>query len=208
MKYTFLYAFGKFLTPLLRILMPIHISHAENLPKEGPVVVCCNHAAYKDPIMVSLACHRQVRYMAKAELFQNKLIGKLLKGFGAFPIHRGQGDSDALKVAREILKKGEVLGIFIEGTRSRTGKLGKPKPGAVMLAYETNSPVLPVCITAKDGKQPRLLHRANISFGELIPPEGLGIREPTAMDYRRASRLVMDKIQELRDQDEAWFHRK
>lgn len=188
--------------------MPIRISCAENLPKTGRVVVCCNHAAYKDPILLSLACSRQIRYMAKAELFRNKLVGKILKGFGAFPIHRGQGDSDALEVAKEILRNDEVLGIFIEGTRSRTGKLGKPKPGAVALAYETGSPVLPVCITTKDGKIPRLLHRANISFGELIQPEELGIREATAMDYRRASRMVMEKIQELRDKDEAFFQKK
>ncbi len=208
MKYTLFYGFGKLLTPILRLLMPIHISHADNLPKEGPVVLCCNHSAYKDPIMVSLVCSRQVRYMAKAELFQNRLIGAILKGFGAFPIHRGQGDTDAIDVARKILENGEVLGIFIEGTRSRTGKLGRPKPGAVMLAYETNSPVLPICITTKNGKPPRLLHRANISFGEVIQPEDLGIEEPTSMDYRRASRMVMEKIQQLRDRDEAFFDHK
>lgn len=103
--------------------------------------------------------------------------------------------------ARKLLENEEVVGIFIEGTRSRTGELLKPKTGAVMLAHETQSPILPMCITARDGKVPTMFSRLAISCGELIMPEELGIEKDNAASYRKAARLVMSKISALRERD-------
>lgn len=201
MKYTPLYTFGKSIAPLLRIFFRFQANHTEYLPKEGPVVICCNHTSMKDPLYLSLAMKRQVFYMAKAELFENKFVSKIITALGAFPVHRGQGDSGAMDISHQILRQGKVLGIFIEGTRSKDGSLGKPKSGAVMLAHMAHAPVLPVCITAKDGKLPKLFHKVMVSCGELISPEELGITEGTPSEYRQASRLVMGRIQEMRAQD-------
>ena len=205
MKYTPLYAFGKAVSPLLKILMPFHANNIEYMPKDGPVVVCCNHISMKDPVLIALALKRQVFYMAKAELFKNKFVSLIIRALGAFPVHRGQGDSGAMDTSRQILNDGKMLGIFIEGTRSKDGSLGKPKSGAVMLAHAANAPILPMCITAKDGKIPRLFHRAVVSCGEPIQPEELGIASDSPMEYRKASRLVMEKIQEMRNRDLEYF---
>lgn len=129
--------------------MPMKVHNKENLPKEGRVVICCNHTSMKDPILISLAHNRMVRYMAKAELFQNKFVSFVISNLGAFPVQRGRGDTGALDVAKSILEKEGVLGIFIEGTRSKDGKLGQPKPGAVMLAYEAMLQFFPCALPQK-----------------------------------------------------------
>ena len=201
MKYTPLYSFGKTISFFLNFLMPHQDHDCENLPEQGRVVVCCNHVSMKDPVILALAHKRQLFYMAKAELFENKLFAKMITSLGAFPVQRGTGDSEALETAKKLLEEEKVLGIFIEGTREKEGKLLKPKSGAVILAYENNAPILPMCITAKDGKAPRLFHRTIVSCGKLIYPEELGIAEGSAMEYRRASRLVMSRISELRERD-------
>ena len=158
------------------------------MPKSGRVVICCNHVTMRDPILVAAVHKRQVYYMAKAELFENKFVAKIISSLGAFPVHRGQGgDVDAMASARKLLENEEVVGIFIEGTRSRTGELLKPKTGAVMLAHETQSPILPMCITARDGTSPM--------------PEELGIEKDNAASYRKAARMVMSKISALRERD-------
>lgn len=205
MKYTPLYAFGRFLSPLLKIFMPFHANNTEYMPKDGPVVVCCNHVSMKDPILIALALRRQVFYMAKAELFENKFVAMIICALGAFPVHRGQGDSGAMDTSRQILRDGKMLGIFIEGTRSKDGSLGKPKSGAVMLAHAANAPILPMCITAKGEKPPRVFHRVVVSCGKPIQPEELGIESDSPMEFRKASRLVMERIQEMRNRDLEYF---
>ncbi len=114
--------------------------------------------------------------MAKAELFQFKPFGFILKKLGAFPVQRGKGDVEAIDAAAELLHEECAIGDIIEGTRSKDGELGKPKAGAVMLAYQNQAPILPVCITPVGSKKPRLFHRTIISIGELIPCEQLGIQ--------------------------------
>ncbi|WP_411654992.1 lysophospholipid acyltransferase family protein [Anaeromassilibacillus sp. SJQ-1] len=152
---------------------------------------------------VRLSCsqRRQIYYMAKAELFQFKPFGFILKKLGAFPVQRGKGDVEAIDTAAELLRDDCAVGVFIEGTRSKNGEFGKPKAGAAMLAYNNHAPILPVCITPIGSKRPRLFHRAVVSFGELIPFEELGIHEGSGVEFRNASRLVMDKIRALRERD-------
>ena len=102
MKHAPLYRFGKAVVPpLFRIGNPILVSGAEKMPPEGRVVICCNHVTMKDPIFVSSVHKRQINYMAKAELFENKMLAGLFRSLGAFPVHRGQGDADAMASARK-----------------------------------------------------------------------------------------------------------
>lgn len=202
MKYTPLYGVGRVIVPpLFRITNPLVFNNADKMPSKGRVVVCCNHVTMRDPIFVSSAFRRQIYYMAKAELFENKFVGGVISSLGAFPVHRGQGDQDAMASARALLEKEQAVGIFIEGTRSRTGQLLKPKTGAVMLAHQTNSPILPMCITAPEGKVPSAFHKLMVSCGDLIYPEELGIEENSISSYRKAARLVMSRIAEMRERD-------
>lgn len=155
--------------------------------------------------MLALDTKRQIFYMAKSELFENKFVGSLITALGAFSVDRGVGDSNALDRCGEILEQDGAVGIFIEGTRSLDGKLGKPKSGAVMLAHQHQAPILPVCMTTKTGIAAKPFNKTIISYGELIQPDELGIVEGTGSEYRKASRMVMQRIAEMRERDEKAF---
>ena len=206
MKKTPFYAFSQFVgTWLYKRLYPHLTIGKENFPKEGKVVVCSNHISNNDPLFISFDTRRQPFYMAKIELFQNKFVGMILRALGAFAVERGSGGSDAMDRCKEILDQDGVVAIFIEGTRSLDGNLGKPKSGAVMIAHQNHAPILPVCITTPHGKPTKLFEKSIVSYGKLIQPEELGIIEGTGVEFRKASRLVMSRIAEQRERDQQYF---
>ncbi|WP_444645341.1 lysophospholipid acyltransferase family protein [Caproiciproducens sp. R1] len=202
MKRTPLYNFGKiFVQGFLKYFIPYRVNNRENMPECGRVVVCCNHLSLSDPVRLAFTQQRQIFFMSKAELFENKALGLLLSSLGAFPVQRGRGDKTAINRAGELLENEQALGVFIEGTRSKTGEFLQPKAGAVMLAHKYNAPILPCCITAKDGGLPKMFHKCMVSYGKLIQPDELGIENGSGSEYRSASRFVMEKIAELRERD-------
>jgi 1-acyl-sn-glycerol-3-phosphate acyltransferase len=202
MKRTPIYNFAKVVVPpIFKVVIPYKLNNKEKMPDTGRVIICSNHVTMKDPVLLALCFKRQVYYMAKAELFKNKFVSFIIRGLGAFPVVRGAGDTAAMDTAKNILESEKVLGIFLEGTRSKDGSFGKPHSGAVLLAHQNNAPILPMCITAKGGKIPHSFHKVVISCGDLIMPEELGIETGSGSEYRKASRLVMDKIAELRERD-------
>lgn len=199
-KTMWLYAFGRFLLRLFYWpVYRIRVVGRENVPAEGPVLLCSNHVAMKDPIMLGVVQKRQVFYMAKEELFRNPFIGGLLRKLGAFPVKRGTGGTDALQEACDLLEENAVVGVFIEGHRSKTGELLKPKTGAALLRYRTKASIVPVCITAGDGKLPAPFKTTMISFGKPIPEEILMMEDDSSMQLRRTSRVIMGEIAALRD---------
>ena len=105
---------------------------------------------------------------------------------------------DAIDHGGEILKRGDPMGIFIEGTRSKDGNFGQPKAGVVMISHANQAPILPICITPVGSPLPRMFHKVIVSYGKLIQPEELGIETGTGKEYRDACRMVMSKIQEMR----------
>ena len=198
---TWLYLVGQIiLWWYFHLVFRMKVVGAENVPEEGPVLLCSNHLAKRDPVLLGLTQKRQVFYMAKEELFRNKFLGALFRKLGAFPVKRGTGGEDALENAYELLGENAVVGVFIEGHRSKTGELLKPKTGAALLAYKTQAPVVPVCITAGDGKIPGMFKRTLIRFGKPIPAQELGLTEGTSMHLRRASRIIMGEIAKLREE--------
>jgi glycerol-3-phosphate dehydrogenase (NAD(P)+) len=118
----------------------------EHIPSEGPVIVAANHRSFLDPFVIGTMARRPMYYVAKKELFRNRLQSWILSALGAFPIDRGSGDRDAMATARELLERGECVLIFPEGTRVRPGPLGRPKRGVGRLALETGAPVVPVAV--------------------------------------------------------------
>ncbi len=194
-----LYAVGQFLLTLFYYpVFRMRVRGRENIPRGGPVLLCCNHAAKRDPVMLGVSVTRQVFYMAKEELFQGRFLGGLLRRLGAFPVLRGSGGADALQEAVGLLDQDAMVGVFIEGTRSKTGKLGRPKTGAALLAWRTKAPVVPVCITSEDGRPPRMFKRTVVEFGRPIPFEELGMPDDSSMQLRKASRKIMAQIAALR----------
>lgn len=200
-KKTWLYLVGQIiLWWYFHLVFRMKVEGAENVPKEGPVLLCSNHLAKRDPVLLGLCQKRQVFYMAKEELFQSKFLGGMFRMLGAFPVKRGTGGSDALEDAYALLKQNAVVGVFIEGQRSKDGLLRKPKTGAALLAYETKAPVVPVCITAGDGKQPGMFKRTLIRFGKPISAGELNIQDDSSLQLRRASRTIMAQIALLREE--------
>lgn len=163
------YAVVKFIgTFLFKIFLRLEVEGQENIPKDGPFVLCCNHISLLDPPVVGAACTRKLHWMAKEELFV-PVLGTIYKWLGAFPVKRGTADRTAITHGINILKNKEVLAIFPEGTRSKTGALGKAAPGALMMAGRVKATILPTCVIGTDVKrQGKLWPKVKVKFGKPI----------------------------------------
>ncbi len=134
---------------LCRILLRWSVYGTERVPSEGPLLLVANHVHLADPLLLVLAFPRKVSFMAKEELFRYPYIGRLLRDAGMLPVARAgelQQKRDVMRQAENSLCRGQVLGLFPEGRRSRSGILLQGKPGAAMLASHTGAPMIPVVI--------------------------------------------------------------
>ena len=196
-----IYVVGRILViPIFKLLFFFFFNGKKNLPKKGPYIVCSNHLSNYDPVFLALTQKRQIYYMAKAELFKNRFFSWLIRKLGAFPVERGAGDGKAINEAEQVVNDGRLLGIFIEGTRSKTGEFLRPKSGAAIIAQQMNVPVIPVCITPKN-KKVKVFQKVTISWGKPMSVEELGLKNGGGEEYRRASRMIMDEIKKLREND-------
>ena len=135
-----------FVQPFFTIYFRLSRIGREHIPAEGPVLFVSNHRSFIDPFVIGLMSRRPIYYVAKKELFTQRLTAWFLNSLGAFPIDRGAADEDAMATAREILERGDPVLIFPEGTRVRPGALGTPKRGVGRLALETGAPVIPLAM--------------------------------------------------------------
>ncbi len=196
-----LYFVGRILLmPIYKLLFFLRVNGKENLPKEGAYIICSNHLSNHDPVLLGVALRRQLFFMAKAELFRNPFLAKLIRALGAFPVERGAGDGKAINEAEQVVREGKLLGIFIEGTRSKTGEFLRPKSGAAIIAQQMQVPVIPVCITPKN-KQVKVFQKVTISIGTPMTPQELGLTNGGGAEYRNASRKMMAEIQKMREHD-------
>lgn len=205
MKRSGLYHFAQVvLPPIFKLFYRYQIIGKENIPETGGLLLCANHTSYKDPVLLGLIQKRPVRFMAKKELFRNRFLSWLIRTLGAFPVERSGGVS-AIRNGIDIVKKGGVLGIFIEGTRSKTGELRNPKPGVILLATEGEAPIVPVDIIGEDGKPPRVFRRCVIRVGTPIVHGDLPMEDGSSAAMRKSSRVVMEAIKALRAQTMAVY---
>ena len=196
--------FGRFLLwffkPLAWLLFPFKTIGRENIPDtpgQPPLILCCNHISEIDPVFLEMCQKRHVFFMAKEEIFRNRLSSWFFgKQLGAFPVKRGAGDTAALDTARAIVGDGRLLGIFPEGTRSRDGQLGRAKSGAALIAAQTGASILPAAIITKNQKV-KPFRRSRIVFGQPLTLEELHLDHPDHPDLRFASRLIMEKIGDM-----------
>ncbi len=153
---------------IFKILFRFEIIGKENIPKKGPLIVASNHASLLDPPLVGTASTRKVCFMAKEELFV-PVLGELYRSLGAFPVKRGASDRTAIKWALQLLKTDNVLGIFPEGTRSKTGKLGHAGSGTLGIAGKFRVPIIPTAIIGSNLKlQKSLWPKIKVVFGKPI----------------------------------------
>ncbi|MBE6789148.1 MAG: 1-acyl-sn-glycerol-3-phosphate acyltransferase [Ruminococcaceae bacterium] len=194
MLYTVLRAIVK---PIVYLLFNIKFAGLENIRDKGGFVLCSNHRTLLDPVFILVGIKkRKLRFMAKQELFKNKLLAAFFKSVGAFPVNRGKGDMVAVKKAEEIVERNHILLIFPEGTRSKTGRLLRFKSGAAHIASDAGADIVPAAI-CYDG---RLAFRKKITvcFGQPIKHEDIKLGENTRIeDSRKVSLLVKEKVAEL-----------
>ncbi len=188
----------------LKIFYPYDVENGYSLPADQGVIVCSNHISNIDPVLINVTQNRLLHFMAKKELFKNKLFGAVIRGCGAFPVDRGHDGGKAVGTAEELLNNENCLGIFIEGTRSKTGEFGKPRSGALRIAFATKKPIVPCCITGKDIFL-KPFKKIKITYGEPLTCDDLGLVEGSMREYRIAGEIVMKKIAELREKQQAQF---
>jgi 1-acyl-sn-glycerol-3-phosphate acyltransferase len=158
--------------PMLHTYFRGLIHGMENIPAEDPLIIVSNHASNYDPPIISNCVRRPVAYMAKEELFQIPIFKKTIELCGAYPVNRGSPDRQAIRSAMKFLDEGWAVGLFLEGTRTPTGRITNPKRGAALIAAKAKVPLLPVCLWGtqeieKNGIIPRPVP-ITIRIGKLI----------------------------------------
>lgn len=185
---TWLFAF-----PLLKILTGIEIHGS--IPKKGPCIVACNHVSFLDPPVVGITTCREIYFLAKTGLFNvSKFFKWLIKSYNAIPISGIQG----LRTAITLLKKGNAMVIFPEGTRSRKGYVLPFNPGVSYLSINLGVPVIPAYISNSDKKFISLVLRINqlkISFGTPVYPVGY---KRDRKDFDRFGAKIKEELLKLR----------
>jgi 1-acyl-sn-glycerol-3-phosphate acyltransferase len=188
-----------------RLVWRLEVQGASNVPLEGGVIIAPNHLSVLDPPLIGCACPRELRYLAKAELFRNRLFARFICRLGAFPVERGTADVGAIKTALQFLKDGRAVIIFIEGTRGTGEHLLPPTPGVTLLARQSGAPVVPTAIVGSEQAWPKgskLPRRAQVkvAFGEPVRYQEVfgGRTDRAARDA--FSELIMERIEALTHQ--------
>ena len=184
----------------VRWLYRVRVTDGEKMPESGGCIVCANHTSLRDVFVLAASMHRQPRYMAKKELFRIPVLSQLIRALGAFPVDRGSADVGALKKAMAMIKGGEAVTIFPQGTRHPgvDPRTTEPKNGVGMIAYHTKAPVVPVYIKTKK-RHVLPFRRTEIICGDPISYEELGFESGGREEYARASAVIFEKICELSD---------
>ena len=189
------YTFARGLVKIYyKFMFRMDIQGEEHIPKEGGVVLCCNHMSNLDPTTMAAFVKRPVRYIAKKELFEKRWSAKLLSSLGAFPVDRHTTDMKALKTAIKLLKNGEALGIFAEGTRVKEGEAKAAKAGVALFALKGEAPIVPICISSKY-KFRSIVH---IRYGEPIYLDEYKGQKVTTEMMEEITEKVMEKVREMR----------
>jgi 1-acyl-sn-glycerol-3-phosphate acyltransferase len=185
------------LTPYLLFIYRARCIDSGYLPAEGPVIVAPNHFSFLDHFFVAVFLRRKVHFMAKSQLFTRPLQFIYTHG-GVFPVRRGHGDQEAFKTAHTILGRGDMVVMYAEAGRSRSGELGKPRHGIGRLALESGAPVVPTAIagTERARNWKRLqFPKVTIQFGEPLKFER--VEEPTKDEAQAASEAIFARIRDL-----------
>ncbi|MEW8971736.1 lysophospholipid acyltransferase family protein [Mesobacillus jeotgali] len=174
------------LSPIYRI----EVIGKENMPADGGVLLCANHIDNLDPPVVGITAPRPVHFMAKEELFSVPLLGKIVPHLNAFPVKRGMSDREALRKGLGILKDGKVLGLFPEGTRSKTGEMGKGLAGAGFFALRSEAHVVPCAIIGPY----KAFKKLKVVYGKPIDMESIKEKK---LNAEQTTDLIMSEIQAL-----------
>jgi len=187
------------LTPYLLIVHRARAIDAQNIPPAGPVIVAPNHFSFLDHFFIAVYLRRKVHFMAKSQLFKRPMQFIYTHG-GVFPVRRGYADEEAFTTAHSLFDRGDLVLMYPEGGRSRTGELGTPKRGLGRLALESGAPVVPTAIvgTQKARNWKRLnFPKVTVLYGE--PVRFDKVENPTREQQMAAAQLIFDRVKALHD---------
>ena len=186
--------FGRpFFGGLVRTFAPLRAYGRERVPLHGPVVLCFNHFSWLDPWALGSVVPRTVYYVAKQEAHDNPLIGPFIRFFGTSPIRRGESDREAIRAMKEVVRRGDTLGMFPEGTRQKS-EPGQVLSGAALIAVQEKVPV--VCGAIEGSQRWKLgnFEPVSIAFGE---PFDLSGHPRNSKGYRAASQEIQAELRRL-----------
>ena len=180
--------------PVVQVFTRLRVYGKERVPKDGGVVIACNHFSWIDPPALGAACPRTMYYMAKIEAHRVPGLGQLIRAFGTFSVRRGESDREAVRTMRQVVSEGKALGMFVEGTRQRSGVPGEIQPGAAMVALQESVPILPVAVHGSQTWKPGNFHPVSVVWGEPMTFDGL---PKGGRGYREASVELQGEIRRL-----------
>ena len=182
------------------VVIPISLGMAptagyglERVPLEGGGVVAANHFSGIDHPLIGAFCPRPVYFLAKAELFEIPVVSDLLTWIGVFPVRRGEGDREALRLARRHVAEGKLVGVHVEGTRQRFGHPGPVQTGGLMIALQEHAPIIP-CAVDTFGWSPKNRRRCAVVWGD---PLDLSELPRNRAGYGRAAEVVREELVRL-----------
>jgi len=195
--------------PIARRLWQFDLQGFDRLPVEGPAILCPNHVSFLDSAFVMLTVGRRISFVGKAEYMDSWKTKVLFPAMGMIPIDRSGGEKSqaALEAAEAVLRRGELFGIFPEGTRSRDGYLYKGRTGAARLALKIGCPLFPVGVIGTreiqppDAKLPHLRQPVTIKIGRPIDVERYRRRGADHLALRQITDELMFEIRELTGQE-------
>jgi 1-acyl-sn-glycerol-3-phosphate acyltransferase len=185
------------LTPYLLLLYRARCIDLRKVPADGPAIIAPNHFSFLDHFFVAVYLRRKVHFMAKSQLFKPPMQFIFTHG-GVFPVRRGHHDDEAFTTAHAVLARGDIVVMYAEAGRSRTGELGKPRHGLGRLALESGAPVVPAAIagTERARNWKRLqFPKVTVQFGEPVRFER--VPEPTKEQAQEASEVVFERVRSL-----------
>lgn len=184
------------------VLMGAKVSGSERAPLSGGAILAPNHISYLDPPLTGCYIKRRVHFFAKKELFDTPILGWIVKAANSHPVRRSGFDRQAVETAIDVLRRGNMLTVFPEGTRGRHGKFLEPKAGIGRIAREALVPIVPCFIHNSDKFSQCLMRRRRllISYGEPISAEWIGALEDSKESWIKIAQEVMRRIKELKRQ--------
>jgi 1-acyl-sn-glycerol-3-phosphate acyltransferase len=185
------------LAPYLLLFYRARCIDSHLLPADGPVIIAPNHFSFLDHFFLAVYLRRKVHFMAKSQLFKAPLQFVFTHG-GVFPVRRGHNDQEAFKTAHAVLARGDIVVMYAEAGRSRTGGLGKPRHGLGRLALESGAPVVPAAIAGSD----KVRNWKRAQFPKVTAQFGAPLRfervpEPTRDQAQAASEAIFDRVEKM-----------